>query len=78
MPVVVLADTSIVSLRCLLNEIKNFSRGRARTKNGPNTNLVERRTVLLGNDASAEDDDVVETGFNQFLAYLREEVGVGS
>ena len=78
MPVVVLADTSIVSLRCLLNEIKNFSRGCTRAKNGPNTDLVERRSVLLGNDASAEDDDVVETGFNQFLAYLREEVGVGS
>ena len=78
MPVVVLPDTSIVSLRCLLNEIKNFSRGCARAKNSPNTDLVERRSVFLGNDASAEDDDIVKTRFNQFFAHLREEVGVGS
>ena len=39
---------------------------------------MQRWTVLLRDDATTKDDDVIKAGLDQFLAHLREQVGVGT
>ena len=78
MPVACLANASIVHGRSSLDELEDFAGGRARSEHGSYPHSMECRAVIVGNDAPAEDDDVVETGFSKFVTDLREEVGVGA
>ena len=39
---------------------------------------MQRWTVLLRDDATTKDDDVIKAGLDQFLTHLREQVGVGT
>lgn len=78
MPVARLANTGIVHGRGGLNEFQDFARGGARPKHGSNANGVERWAVVVGDDATTEDDDVVEASLSEFFADLWKEVGVGS
>ena len=73
-----MAHTRVVHGGCLLNEIENLRSGCPRSEDGANPNGVKCSAILIGTDATTEDDYILKPGLNEFGADLWKEVGVGA
>lgn len=78
MPFAGLANADVRHGRSRGHEVEDFRRGCAGSENGANACFVQRRSIVFGNDSTAEHDDIVQPCLNQFLADLREEVGMSA
>jgi hypothetical protein len=77
-PGAALSNACIAHACCGCDELKNLAGGRPGAENGPDANRMERWAVVLGNNATAEDHDIVQSRLSQFLTDLGEQMGVGA
>ena len=78
MPTTVLADPNAFHAGRCLDEFEDFTGWGARAKHRSDSHFVEGWSVVVGDDAPAEDDDIIEAGFNQLLADLRKQMSMRS
>lgn len=78
MPSAGLANADVSHGRSRGHEIEDFCRGCAGSENGADACFVQRRSVVFGDDPTAKHDNIVQPCFDQFLADLREQVGMGT
>ena len=78
MPVAGLTNADVRHGRSRGHELEDFCRGCAWSENGADACFVQRRSVIFRDDATAEHDDIVQPGFDQFLADLGEEVSMSA
>jgi hypothetical protein len=78
MPTTVLANPNALHAGRRLDKLENFARWGARAKHRSYTHFVKGWPVVVGDDPSAEDDDILEASFNQLLADLWKQVSMRS